>query len=388
MAKKPILISGAGLASLLLGRALLLHDIPFEIFERDDGINFRGQGYRLRLSDEGLDAIESVLDPTSFQQFYARCSKTGGSGLQTFDAVTGELLEQQAKSLIASREGKVVGIARGDMRKEFMRFIEERIHLSKDVKSYELTEDGVRCVFSDGSKSIEGSMLIAGDGLRSDIAKQVSGGKLVVYDTEARGIHGQASTTAFKGLGEGLFRLKDTTQPAGIFGIVTNVRPGDMDDPNIEFGWTMVGQPGVIDAPGNNYAIVGKTAADLAKTLTANWNDRFKPLFEEMNVKEAAFWKITCSTPSGVPVWPNEARVTVIGDAAHSMTPAGGIGASTAVRDSALLGKLLSEAGGFRPGLTEEYERQMRVYASQAVKASHDGMQASLKFGELTKVLA
>jgi 2-polyprenyl-6-methoxyphenol hydroxylase-like FAD-dependent oxidoreductase len=86
---------------------------------------------------------------------------------------------------------------------------------------------------------------------------------------------------------------------------------------------------------------------------------------------EAAFWKITCSTPSGVPEWQNDPRVTVIGDAAHSMTPAGGIGANTAVRDSALLGRLITEAGGYKNGVTAAYEREMRVYGSEAVKTSY-----------------
>jgi 2-polyprenyl-6-methoxyphenol hydroxylase-like FAD-dependent oxidoreductase len=94
-------------------------------------------------------------------------------------------------------------------------------------------------------------------------------------------------------------------------------------------------------------------------------------VFEEMNVAEAAFWKITCSTPTGVPDWENEPRVTVIGDAAHSMTPAGGIGANTAIQDSELLGRLIAEAGGFKEGVTAAYEKGMRVYASAAVRASY-----------------
>jgi 2-polyprenyl-6-methoxyphenol hydroxylase-like FAD-dependent oxidoreductase len=97
-----------------------------------------------------------------------------------------------------------------------------------------------------------------------------------------------------------------------------------MDNPDIQFGWTMGAQPGVIEPPDNDYAIIGKPAADIAKSPTADWHPRIKPLFDEMNEAEAAFWKITCSTPTGVPEWPNEPRVTVIGDAAHSMTPAGG----------------------------------------------------------------
>jgi 2-polyprenyl-6-methoxyphenol hydroxylase-like FAD-dependent oxidoreductase len=370
MTQKPILISGAGLASLLLARSLLRSKIPFQIFERDASLSFRGQGYRLRLSSEGLDAIEAVLDPPAFQRFYDRCGKTGGSGFVGFDAITAEAFEESSENL-GSRDGKIVGIARGEMRRLFLEGCEEYVHFNTHVKGYELTDDGVRAVFADGSKSVEGSLLVGGDGIKSSIAKQVSGGRLKVYDLGARGIHGQAPTTAFKPLGEGVFRVLDGSNPNGRLSIITNVRPNDMEDPNVEFGWTMVGVPGVIKAPNDDYSIVGKTAADIAKSLTKNWNPRFKPLFDEMNESEAAFWKITCSTPTGVPEWPNVPRVTVIGDAAHSMTPAGGIGANTAVRDSALLGGLLRDAGGYDAGVTAVYEKGMRVYGSEAVKSSY-----------------
>ncbi|KAJ4181685.1 hypothetical protein NW767_010462 [Fusarium falciforme] len=370
---KPILISGSGLASLLLAQSLRLSKIPFRIFERDESFIFRAQGYRLRLSTEGLDAIESVLDAKTWEHFWEKCGKTGGSGFSAFDAVTGEQTEHVIPEKLASRGGKVVGIARGDMRRIFAEGCEDHIEWSRNVTGYELTDDGVRAIFSDGTKSIEGSMLVGGEGIYSKVAKQVSGGKLKVYDTGARGIHGQAPTTAFKGLGEGVFRLRDGTRPDGAVFVITNVRPGEMDDPNVEFGWTMGGEPGVIRAPNDDYTIVGKQAADIAKSLSKDWHPRFKPLFDEMNESEAAFWKITCSTPSGVPEWPNEPRVTVIGDAVHSMTPAGGIGANTAVRDSALLGRLLREAGGYKPGVTAAYEKEMRVYASEAVNESYTG---------------
>ncbi|KAL2413216.1 hypothetical protein ABEF95_004327 [Exophiala dermatitidis] len=372
MAQKPILISGAGLASLLLARSLLRSNIPFQVFERDASLSFRGQGYRLRLSLEGLDAIESVLDPAAFQRFYDHCGKTGGSGFVGLDAITGEVVEEQRiNENLNSRDGKIVGIARGDMRRLFMEGCEEFVHFNKHVKGYELTDDGVRAVFADGTKSIEGSLLVAGDGIKSTVAKQVSGGRLKVYDLGARGIHGQAPTTAFRSLGEGVFRIVDESNPRGRVSLITNVRPNDMDNPDVEFGWTMTGVPGVIVSPNDDYTIVGKTAADIAKSLARDWHPRFKPLFDQMNENEAAFWKLTCSTPTGVPEWPNEPRVTVIGDAAHAMTPAGGIGANTAVRDSALLGRLLGEAGGYKDGITAAYEKGMRVYASEAVRSSY-----------------
>ncbi|KAJ3576727.1 hypothetical protein NPX13_g3608 [Xylaria arbuscula] len=368
IARKPILIAGAGVSSLLLAQALRRASIPFRIYERDASITFRAQGYRLRLSNEGLDAIEAVLGPEGFQKFWDVCGKTGGVGFSSIHAITGQPFNDPLTAgqsinkkpeptgeskgpteTLASRGGKVVGIARGEMRKQFIDGLEPYIHWSSQVTGYESTSVGV-----------------GGEGLYSRVADQVSEGKLKVYDTGARGIHGQAPTTAFNGLGEGVWRIVDDSKPDGRVFIITNVRSGDMDDPSIEFGWTMGAQPGVINPPNDDYTITGTVAADIAKEITKNWAPNLQPLFAQMNTSEAAFWKITCSTPTGVPEWKNDSRVTVIGDAAHSMTPAGGIGANTAVQDSALLGRLLAEAGGWRDGVTAEYEKGMRVYASNA----------------------
>lgn len=390
--RRPILISGAGLASLLFAQSLRRSAIPFRVYERDASLTFRGQGYRLRLSNEGLDAIESVLGPEDFARFYDQCGKTGGAGFAGLDAITGEQTGGIVGETTSSRGGLTVGIARGEMRRLFFEGVEDHVEFQRHVTGYELVDGGVRAVFADGTKSEVGEMLVGGEGIKSRVAKQVSGGRLVVYDTGARGIHGQAPTSAFKGLGEGVFRISDGSKGKDSrVSIITNVRPNDMDNPDIEFGWTMGGPPGIIKAPNDDYSIVGNTAADLAKELTADWHEKFRPLFDQMNTKEAAFWKITCSTPSGVPEWPNEPRVTVIGDAVHSMTPAGGIGANTAVQDSALLGRLLKEANGWKEGITAEYESRMRAYGSEAVAKSYgmatDGFQIKIVEGETPAIL-
>ncbi|KAL9601237.1 MAG: hypothetical protein Q9219_002642 [cf. Caloplaca sp. 3 TL-2023] len=399
--RKPILIAGAGISSLLFARSLLRASIPFLIYERDHSISFRAQGYRLRLSSEGISAIESALGPTAFREFWDKCGKTGGAGFTTLDAKTGAPIPQETpkqedhqvagdgkaeaamppRETLTSRDGKIVGISRGEMRKIFMAGCEPYIRWSHQVKGYELTPNGIHVIFADGSKSEEGNMLVGGEGIYSKVAKQLSQGKLKTYDTGARGIHGQAPSTAFKGLGEGVWRFTDDSNPRGKVWVITNVRPGEMDDPNVQFGWTMGAQPGVIQIANDDFSITGAPAANIAQSLTADWSPRIKPLFDEMASSEAAFWKITCSTPSGVPEWPNEPRVTVLGDAAHSMTPAGGIGANTAVRDSALLGKLVAEADGYAEGVTAAYEKEMRLYASEAVGISYNFAKA--QFGVL-----
>ncbi|TID22239.1 FAD-binding domain protein [Venturia nashicola] len=386
--RKPILIAGAGLASLLLAQSLRRASIPFIVYERDASISFRGQGYRLRLSTEGLDAIESALAPEDWNTFWDTCGKTGGSGFAHIDALTGQVVPPEEKKeepkkevsqkdekpklpkeTLTSRDGKTIGISRGDMRKIFLSGCEPFVQWSRQVTGYEETSSGVIATFADGSKSEEGDMLIGGEGIYSKVAKQLSNGKIKTFDTGARGIHGQAPAWAFKDLGEGVFRLTDESNDKGRVSVITNVRPGTLDDE--ELGWTMVGPVGVIQAPNDDYAITGHAAASIARSLTAKWHSRVRSLFDNMNSEQAAFWKITCSTPSGVPEWPNSPRVTVIGDAVHSMTPAGGIGANTAVRDSALLGKLIAEAGGFKEGITAAYEKEMRIYGSEAVATSY-----------------
>ncbi len=66
-------------------------------------------------------------------------------------------------------------------------------------------------------------------------------------------------------------------------------------------------------------------------------------------------------------------RVTLLGDAVHSMTPMAGVGANTALRDAALLNRELAAAfRGETPLLTaiERYEREMLTYGFAAVRLS------------------
>lgn len=185
-----------------------------------------------------------------------------------------------------------------------------------------------------------------------------------------------------------------------------------MDDPNVFFGWTMISQPGGIRAPGDNYSLVGKEAADLAKQLTKDWHPRFKPLFEQMVESEAAFWKVSlrfslcqiiCRADIlGIDHVLESERRTAVGEQSsshgdwrcgaqhdscryvflftilHLLSGActdvlctGGIGWNTASRDSELLGRLLAEAGGYADELTKKYEDEMRVYGGAAVAQSY-----------------
>lgn len=66
-------------------------------------------------------------------------------------------------------------------------------------------------------------------------------------------------------------------------------------------------------------------------------------------------------------------NVTLLGDAIHNMTPMGGMGANTALRDADTLTRCLIDAAAGRLSITESigtYEEEMRVYANDAIKLS------------------
>ena len=327
-AQKPILISGAGLSGLLLARSLRSSNIPFLLFERDVNIAARAQGYRIRISTDGLNALKEVLSADEFAKFKVGTATTGGGagGINNLNAITGEKKQSTGALGGGSRSklgGDVLGVARGFLRHCLFDGMEDAIHWGKQSVGYEVSNTGVAVDFSDGTKSPEGSMLVAADGPHSTITKQLTDNKVRAYDTGARMIHGQSPAESFEQLGEGVWSVQDETRPEGKLGFITNVRPVESEQ-GVEFGWVFVGGPGTFTAPDNNFSIVGKVAADLSRELTAKWHAKFQPIFQNQNDAEAAFLKMSTARPEGVPEWDNDPRVTIMGDACHCMTPAGG----------------------------------------------------------------
>ena len=57
------------------------------------------------------------------------------------------------------------------------------------------------------------------------------------------------------------------------------------------------------------------------------------------------------------------------------------------MRDAELLGRLIGERGGWKDDITRDYEKEMRVYASQNVKDSFGFASKQFGIGELSVVL-
>jgi 2-polyprenyl-6-methoxyphenol hydroxylase-like FAD-dependent oxidoreductase len=377
---KPVLISGAGLGGLLLARSLRSSGIAFKLYERDAAGASRGQGYRIRISVDGIGALEEVLDQASYARLRAGCTELGAGNIEMVDAITMERKPMPGGP--PAQGGDVVGVDRAFLRTTLLDGLEDETTFGAQVVGYALHDDHVAARFADGTTSPVGCLLVGADGVRSAITKQLTKGALVVFDTGARMIHGTSPVASFEGLGTGVFSIRDDTRQAGRIVVITNtVRK--MPAPT--FGWVLGGTPGTFSAPNDDFSVIGRPAANLSRELTSRWHAQLRPIFEQQVDEEAAFLKMSTSSPGGVPEWTSEPRVTLLGDAVHAMTPAGGVGANTALKDAAFLGRLL--ASGFHEGLTTQYERDMRTYASPNVTMSFDRASRLFNIKELTKTI-
>jgi 2-polyprenyl-6-methoxyphenol hydroxylase-like FAD-dependent oxidoreductase len=92
------------------------------------------------------------------------------------------------------------------------------------------------------------------------------------------------------------------------------------------------------------------------------------------------FYVASIKTSVPVTSWPSR-RITLIGDAIHSMTPYRGIGANIALRDAALLCRKLAAAAEGENSIEaaiHDYERQMRDYGFAAVRTSLEALEQAV----------
>jgi hypothetical protein len=114
----------------------------------------------------------------------------------------------------------------------------------------------------------------------------------------------------------------------------------------------------------------GRDLIELVLRLTPGWHPDLRRLFELSD--PSATFPLAIRTSAPVAPWPS-GPVTLLGDAIHTMTPGRGVGANTALLDALLLCHELTEADRGRLGQREavaRYERAMRQYGAEAVKAS------------------
>lgn len=378
---KPILICGAGISGLALAQALSNLNIPFLLFERDASLKFRTQGYRVRINGDGIAALTEVLSPELFSLLLSRCAycSAGTKPNTHLNALNGQGFEMK---LAPPPVGEVqpLNADRTILRQVLISGIEDYVQFGKEFSSYIVTENGVRLCFSDGSEQ-EGSLLVGADGAFSRIRKKFLP-DMQLFDTEARWIYGKTTITqslleSFQSKAlDGLTLVQDRSETLPLSLLLEPMRFNrdsfDADAPDDYIYWVLVSRKDRFDLADDELLnLPAQDVAILAKRLTANWDSSFHALFELQDKGRASLLRVATVKPE-IPSWKTSSRVTLIGDAIHAMSPTSAAGATTALRDAALLARKLSE-DGVNDSSIHQYEEAMRAYAGEVIKWSSMG---------------
>lgn len=380
-----VAVVGAGVGGLCLAQGLRKAGLEVTVYERDEALDARGQGYRLHL-DAG-PALRACLPP----DLYDLCVATSG---QPGSAVT--VLSKGLRTLRRVELGPPPGppaptsVNRQTLREILAGRLDGVIEFGRPCTGFEQRPDGVTVQFADGS-SAAADVLVGADGVGSPVrrrylphAQVTNTGLACVYGrtpltAQTRPLLPAAvrdGFTAVRGSGVGLAAgLLDFREPPPQ--AARRIAPGVRLSPVRSYlMWAVTGTArrlggrdggrlGDLDPAGLHAA---------AAHAIRRWHPDLVGLVALAAVPETAL--ITVRTAVPLPGWP-ASRVTLLGDAVHAMSPARGSGASTALRDAALLAAGLAAAARGEQTLLQAiggYERQMTGYGFALVRASHPGI--------------
>jgi salicylate hydroxylase len=370
-----VLIAGAGIGGLALAQGLRKEGVRVSVFERDRSPEIRGQGYRIHLDPHGLDALRRVLPAPLFELCLATADRRPSTRVSTVDETLTELGRYEFEPQEAARH---TAVNRLTLRQILLHGLGSSVQFDRAVVGAEQSADGVRVLFADG-RDATGDVLVAADGIGSVLrGMQLPGAEVV--DTGVRYVYGRtplASSTVPEWLFAG---FTGVVGPAGrsmalgtfqarqpIAAAARQFAPGLRLDPVADYLMWAVGGPAA-DLPdlGGAPAALHRLALD----LTEGWHPTLRAVLD--NAEVSACFGISIRTSVPIPAWPTS-NITFLGDAIHAMTPAGGVGANTALRDAALLTDILAEIdrGERQPReALADYESRMRDYGFAAVTAS------------------
>lgn len=422
-------IIGAGLGGLCLAQGLRRAGIAFDVYERDASPDARFQGYRLRIDADGLDALGECLPDDALARIRERAAVARSGGrfvtpqLDDADVVlppswhearanAGPPPPSDQDRYRRGAPGKAarptaatdpipgdLSVHRQTLREILLDGIRERVHFGKSFAHTTSTPDGHRIAhFDDGSRSRPG-LVVAADGSHSRVREYVLPGMaprdtgnvccygltplttemLVLMDRHGEATVMEGSTVVFADgfavvIEAMLFRRPDSERAAAPLAAGEHMPLSPVPD---YLYWAFIGPASTLlgERRANGASVQPERALTHARieALTDAWHPHLRSLFTYASPDTIRTLPVR-STTSPLP-WQIDG-VTGLGDAVHTMSPAGGLGANTALRDAARLAARLHDVAKDGTSLSRAismYEHDMCERAQEAVRLADAG---------------
>jgi len=371
-----IAIIGGGIGGMALAVACLHRGIPFTLYERDSGFEARSQGYGLTLQ-QASKAIE---------------------GLGIFSLKKGVI---STRHLVHTTEGKVIGewgirkwlgsaennsprrtnvhIARQSLRSELLEQLgeHEALKWGHQLVDFKERESGVELTFEvDGEmKTAKADLVVGADGIRSTVRKLLIGEE--VSPLRYLGcivILGICPLADLGGLESDLLDSATVFQTAN-----GNERIYMMPYASDSVMWQLS-----FPMPEEEAKALNKKGPEALKEEACRrcqWHDPIPQILAATKATQVSGYPVYDRALLTAELLEKGTQTTLIGDAAHPMSPFKGQGANQALLDALALARAITKAcrpqsnwrvAGIRKSVLTEFEAEMLERSATKVKDSAD----------------
>lgn len=398
-----VIVIGGGVGGLTLTQGLKKAGVSVAVYERDRTRTDRVQGYRVHINPTGSRALYECLPPPLFEAFARTCGKPS-AGIRFVTEKMKVLLSlddlNAPKGVATDTVARHRSVSRITLRQVLLSGLDDIVRFDKTFVRYDESATGKIIAHFADRTTAEGDVLVAADGGGSRVrrqflpqAKRVDTGIMgiagkVFLDVETRRriapeLRNGLTLASGKG-GHSLFVALQEIDGVALDGFGGNEESvkagGHFDNSRSYLMWAFGAKREKFGLPANAAQMTGEPlrTAVLRAMAARAWDDRLQTLVRLADADTINAIAIRSSVP--IEPWHTK-RVTLLGDAIHSMTPYRGIGANIALKDAmGLCHALVAANSGERPVLDaiEAYEAAMVEYGFRAVRTSLHAMHQAI----------